>query len=130
MSTEISATVACQANSGATAPSGISENKTDAKDAQGAVTGKVKKLSAKNIKKARVALKWKKLSGIQGYQIRYGTDRKFKKAKMKQIKSNKCTITKLKKKKTYYFQIRAYNIVNGRKVYGTWGNIKKVKISK
>ena len=39
-------------------------------------------------------------------------------------------ITKLKKKKKYYFKIRAYRITSGKKVIGAWSKIKSVKIKK
>ena len=39
-------------------------------------------------------------------------------------------IKKIKKKKTYYFRIRGYNILNGKKIYGKWSKSKKIKISK
>lgn len=41
----------------------------------------------------------------------------------------KFIIKKLKKKKTYYFRVRAYKL-NRKKVYGKWSKIKKVKIKK
>ena len=37
---------------------------------------------------------------------------------------------KLKKKKTYYVRVRAYTLSNGKKVYGKWSSVKKVKIKK
>ncbi len=87
---------------------------------------KIKKLS---LKKAKVT--WKKVKGVRGYQIRYTTSRKMKKAKYKLIKKNtsKYIIKKLRRKK-YYVQVRAYKIVNKRKIYGRWSNKKKLNMKK
>lgn len=38
--------------------------------------------------------------------------------------------TGLKKGNTYYFKVRAYKNVNGKKIYGSFSNIRKVKITK
>ncbi len=40
------------------------------------------------------------------------------------------TITGLKKGKTYYVRVRAYQKADGRKYYGNWSKVKKVKIKK
>ena len=37
---------------------------------------------------------------------------------------------KLKKGKTYYYKVRAYKVVSGKKVYGKFSTIKKIKIKK
>lgn len=91
---------------------------------------KIKGLSVTNKKKKQVALKWKKLSSAKGYQIQYATNKKFKKAKAKTTTKTKYTIKKLKKKKTYYIRVRAYKVINGKKVYGKWSSVKKVKVKK
>ena len=92
---------------------------------------KVQKLTAKNIKKKRINLKWRKVIKANGYQIQYSLDRKFKKSKKtKNINKISYTIKKLKNKKTYYIRVRAYAINRGKKVYGNWSNIKKIKVKK
>lgn len=55
---------------------------------------------------------------------------KKNKAVIKRISKNKYTINRLKKKKVYYIRLRAYKVVNGVKLYGSWSNVKKVKIKK
>ena len=76
--------------------------------------------------------KWKKSTSVNGYQIRYTTDKKlksgFKNGKL--VTKNKTTsqkITGLKSKKTYYIQIRTYKTVGKVKYYSNWSNAKKVK---
>lgn len=76
-------------------------------------------------------VKWKKqATQTTGYQIQYSTSSKFKSAKTKTIKKVKTTstsISKLKKKKTYYVRIRTYRTVSGVKYYSAWSKVKKVK---
>ncbi|MBR4759222.1 MAG: fibronectin type III domain-containing protein, partial [Lachnospiraceae bacterium] len=85
-----------------------------------------------NSKKKAIALKWKKISGAKGYEIQYSTKKNFKKnSKTKTTKKVKYTIKSLKKKKTYYVRVRAYKTdVAGKKVYGKWSKVKKVKVKK
>ena len=75
-------------------------------------------------------IKWKKKSGITGYQIQYSTNSKFKKGnksiKIKNAKTISKKITKLKAAKKYYVRIRTYK---GKK-YSKWSKVKSAKISK
>ena len=80
--------------------------------------------------KGKVKVIWKKVVGSSGYQIQYSLNKKMRAAKLKNCKAASLTIKKLKKKKTYYVRVRAYKMVNGRKVYGKWSGVKKVKIKK
>lgn len=90
-------------------------------------------LKKAKIKKAKRSANGKKISltlgkvvGAKGYQIRYATDKKFKKYQNKTVKKLKYTIKKLKAKKTYYVKVRAYKLVNGKKEYGAWSKKKKI----
>lgn len=91
--------------------------------------GKVK-ISAKNKKKKSIKVTWKKISGASGYQVSYGLKKNFKKAKKKTTTKTSYTIKKLKKKKKYYVRVRAYTLSGGKKVYGKWSSVKKVKVKK
>ena len=86
----------------------------------------VKKLKAG---KKQIRLTWKKQSKVSGYEIRYATKANMKKAK--QIKVNAKTaskaIKKLKSKKRYYIQIRAYKTNDHKKIYGNWSIKKTLK---
>lgn len=94
----------------------------------------VSSFKAVNRKGKKVKLTWKKVSGAKGYEINYAENKKFtKNTNLKQIKKvgvKSYTIKKLKKKKTYYFRIRAYKVVNGKKIYSGWSSTKKLKIKK
>ena len=75
-------------------------------------------------------VKWKKKSGITGYQIQYSTNSKFKKGnksiKIKNAKTVSKKITKLKVAKKYYVRIRTYK---GKK-YSKWSKVKSIKTTK
>lgn len=91
-------------------------------------SAKIKKVKA--AKKA-IAVEWKKVSGVKGYQIQVAIDKKFKKNKktatVKKQKTTKVTIKKLKAKKKYYVRIRTYKTVKGKKIYSSWSKVKTVK---
>ncbi len=97
------------------------------------VISKPKSASIKKVKGAKKAISviWKKVGGVKGYQIQVATDKKFKKNKktvtIKKQKTTKTTVKKLKAKKKYYVRVRAYKIVNGKKVYSSWSKAKTVK---
>ena len=93
---------------------------------------KAKIKTAKNSSSKKIKLTLKKISGVNGYEIKYSTDKKFKKS-VKKVTSKKTTktITKLKKGKTYYIKVRAYKLDSkGKKVYGKYSAVKKVAVTK
>ena len=113
-----------------------SNPKTDNPNAGGKVSAKVTKpakvkgVSAKNNKKKSLTVKWRKVNGVKGYQLRYATNKKMKKAKIITITKNKLVIKKLAKKK-YYIQVCAYKVnSNGKKVKGKWSAKKAIKVKK
>ena len=105
-------------------------NKTD-NDNSVTKPGKVKKVTTKVNKKKSVIIKWRKQKAVTGYQIRYSVNKKMKKAKIKTItKNNAKTVLKKLKPGKYFVQIRAYKVVNGKKVAGKWSSKKVVVIKK
>ncbi len=94
--------------------------------------GSIRKVSAVKLKqkKQNVTVSWKKVSGAAGYQVCYGTSKKWKNKKQKLSRKNKLIVKKLKKKKTYYFRVRAYRMNGAKKVYGAWSKVRKIKIKK
>ena len=85
--------------------------------------------SAKNDKKKRISLKWKKVNGATKYQVKWVLGRgKKAKTKTKDLKGKTTSyaFTKLKKSKTYKVYIRAYN----KSGWGKWSRAKKVTIKK
>lgn len=76
-------------------------------------------------------VRWKKQTKqTKGYQIQYSTNKTLKRAKtttINQAETTSMTISKLKKKKTYYVRIRTYKIVKGKRYSSGWSKIKKIK---
>ena len=117
-----------------TAPTQPNQNDTNtSNDEDVTVISKPKSASIKKVKGAKKAIlvTWKKVSGVNGYEIQVATDKKFKKNKktvtIKKQKTTKTTVKKLKAKKKYYVRVRTYKIVNGKKVYSSWSKVKSVK---
>ena len=86
--------------------------------------GNTKATSAKR-SGSKLTIKVKKVKGAK-YQIQYTTKPKsWKKAKSVKFSSTKKVIKHLKKKKTYYYRVRAYKKINGKTVYGSWSKRKR-----
>lgn len=90
---------------------------------------KVQTKLAKSTKKRKITFKWKKTTGT-GYQYQWSTSKKFKKNYLtKTTKKTNVTISTSKSRKTYYVRVRAYKThSNGKKYYGKWSTVKKVKV--
>ena len=73
--------------------------------------------------KKKIRVSYQRISDVSGYQIRYSTNKKFKK-NVKVVKVNKSKtskkITRLKKRKKYYIQVRGYKKIKGKTIYGKW----------
>lgn len=91
----------------------------------------LKDLTNTGSKKLKVVLK-KKVKNAQGYQVQYALDKRFRKSmKTVTMKGTSKTISKLKKKKTYYVRVRAYRKDSlGKYIYGSYSSVKKLKIQK
>lgn len=77
------------------------------------------------------SLKWKKISGVTGYEVYMSTSKKENFKKVTTIRSaSKVTYTKKKltSNKSYYFKIRSYTTKNGQKAYSNYTSVKKVRI--
>lgn len=88
------------------------------------------KLTKVSAAKKGFTAKWKKKSGISGYELQYSMSKKFAKAKVKKISKAKTTskkVTKLKAKKKYYVRIRIYKMVGKTKYVSSWSKGKMVK---
>lgn len=80
------------------------------------------------LKRGRAELSWSSVTDAGGYEIRYSTKSNFKKGTKKVVIKGrlkvKRTIKKLKRRKRYYFQIRAFKKLGGQTVYSAW-SVKK-----
>ncbi len=81
--------------------------------------------------KRKATVKWSKIAGAKGYVIYRSTKKSSGFRKIKTIKKGSTktyTDKKLKKGKKYYYKIRAYRTVDGKKVYSSYSTVKKVKV--
>ena len=87
--------------------------------------------SVKSPKKKQAKVSWKKVEGAEGYVIQYAANSKFKKAKTTTVKGGATTqriIKKLKSKGKYYFRVRAYRTIDGKKIYTSYSSKKPVRV--
>ena len=93
---------------------------------------KPKKTKITNIssKKAVATLTWNNVDGESGYQVWYSTKKSegFKKYSNYKANTVKCSVKKLKSGKTYYFKVRAYKKVDGKVVYGSFSDVKNIRV--
>nr|MBQ8252065.1 Ig-like domain-containing protein [Lachnospiraceae bacterium] len=78
----------------------------------------------------KIKVTWKKTANASGYEIYRATKKsgKYKKiATIKKAKTVSFVNKSLKKKKTYYYKIRAYRMVDGKKIYGSYSKIVSAK---
>ena len=91
----------------------------------------VSKLTSPKTKQLKA--KYKKVSGVTGYQVTYSTSSKFTKSKTKTVtvkgaaKTSK-TIKKLTKGKKYYVKVRSYKTVGKIKYYSAYSKVKSIKV--
>ncbi len=82
--------------------------------------------------KGSVYVTYKKVNIADGYQIVYARNKTFTKGKksisFKQKKVFSTVVKKLKSGTVYYFKIRSYKLVSGKRVYSGYYNMGKVKV--
>lgn len=92
---------------------------------------KVKITKAKSLSSKRVQIVWKKVSGASGYEVYRAKTKNGKYKKIGMLSSGKkvsFTDKKVSRKKTYYYKVRAYKKVGGKRYYGEYSGKKKVKV--
>lgn len=80
-------------------------------------------------KQAKIS--WKKVKGVTGYEVYRSTKKSSGYKKVTTIKKSSTTSytnKKLKKNKKYYFKVRAYKTVKGKKLYSSYSSPKQVKV--
>ena len=91
----------------------------------------VKAGGKKRAKRLAIRLTWKQRGPADGYVIYRGVKKKGKFKSIRVIKKasvKKYTDKKVKKKKKYYFRMKSWKKVNGKKVYSTFSNTVYVKV--
>lgn len=92
---------------------------------------RVVSVSIKSPTKGEGHIVWDLVKNASGYEVKMATSKNGKYTTIKDSKGLSNTIYSkkyLKSKKTYYFKVRAYKIVNSKKIYGDYSSIKSIKI--
>ncbi|WP_394922347.1 hypothetical protein [uncultured Robinsoniella sp.] len=79
----------------------------------------------------KATITWKKTAGASGYQVYRATSKSGKYKKVytgKKSSAVKYVNSKLKSRKSYYYKVRAYKVVDGKTYYGSYSTIKKVTV--
>lgn len=101
------------------------------------VYAKWKKVTVKQVKfsvvkkkgKNSILVKLKRENGVKGFEYVYAKDACFKRKYRLRTQKNPKTLSKLTKKKIYYIKVRAYKLDStGKKIYGNYSRVKKVKL--
>lgn len=98
------------------------------------VTFKIKPKAPKSLAlkagKGRLTASWKKVKGVDGYQLRYATKKDFSDAVKVDVQGAaalKATIKKLSSKKRYYVSVRSLQTVNGKAICSSWSSRVSIK---
>lgn len=97
-----------------------------------AVKGRRPRLKAPILKvksaKGSVKLNWKKLTYADGYDVYMKSKKNGKFKRIVRIQKSSYRKNGLKKGKTYYFRVKGYRIVKGKKYFGFSSEVVKAKI--
>ena len=92
----------------------------------------LKKLNKPGVKKSSrsfVRVSWNNIPGESGYQIaRSKSSTKNFKIVKRVSKNYKSTKIKTPRYKKYYYKVRAYKTVNGKRIYGPWSSGKSYRL--
>lgn len=93
--------------------------------------GRMTLSKTKNVKKRTIEVNWKTMVGADKYQVQRALNGKFTKGKKTYAakkSSSSRKLTRLKKGKTYYLRIRAFDAQTN--AWGAWSSAKKAKVIK
>lgn len=92
------------------------------------VPGKVTSLkqSAQNYSSTGIQMSWNKVPGAAGYVVYRSTSKNGTYKLLKTVAANSFKNSYLKSGSKFYYKVRAYKTVNGKKVYGEYSDIKSM----
>ena len=92
----------------------------------------LKKMAAPTVVKynnSQVRVKWSKVNGASGYQIARSLYKTKNFTILKTVNNGYSSYRfKATKNKIYYYKVRTYRWVDGKKVFGPWSNVKAFKL--
>lgn len=80
--------------------------------------------------KSKIKISWKKIKGVSGYEVYRSTKKngKYKKIKtLKKASKTSYTNKNLKSNVKYYYKVRAYKKIDGKKYYSNYSKVKSKK---
>ncbi|MDO5291710.1 MAG: GH25 family lysozyme [bacterium] len=96
------------------------------------VSGKPKvaktKITKISTSSRKVTIKYSKISGATGYAVYRSTSKNGKYTRLTYTTKTSYTNSYLTRNKKYYYKVRAYRVVKGKKVYGSYSEITSVKV--
>ncbi len=87
-------------------------------------------IKAEKASSTSIKVSWGKVSGASGYEVYRATSKYGSYTKVTATNSVSYTNTKLTKGKTYYYKVRAYRTVSGKKVYSSFSSVVSKGLSK
>ncbi|MBR4079739.1 MAG: fibronectin type III domain-containing protein, partial [Christensenellaceae bacterium] len=87
-------------------------------------------ITVANAGSRKIKIGWNKIAGASGYEVLRSTSASGTYSIVKTVTSGSTvsfTNTGLTKGKTYYYKVRAYRTVSGKKVYGNYSAVKYAK---
>lgn len=96
---------------------------------QGKLANSVRINKVRKVSSTKAKITWKSAGNVTGYEIfRKNSGGAYKKIATVSGKRLSYTNKRLKRRKTYYYMIRAYRVVDGVKVYGKNSAAKKIRM--
>ena len=84
--------------------------------------------SAKYKGSRKIRLTWKKLGGVHGYAIYRSAKRDYGFELVTRVKKKTAKYTdQAPENRVYYYKIRAFRNVNGKRLFGRYSSVVKVK---
>lgn len=88
-------------------------------------------ISVSSTKKKQAKISWKRVSGANGYEVYSAASKKGSYKRIAMILKGATvdyTNKNLSSGKTYYYKVRAYRTVNGKKVYSSYSTVQSVVV--
>lgn len=90
---------------------------------------KVTQNAPKMYSSSKVKISWKNVNGANGYEISKLAKRNGKFVTVSCLRTSKASLNvSAEKKDTYYYKVRAFKSVDGKKVYAPWSSLKSYQL--